>query len=613
METKIKDDEIQIKPKYGTFNNCMYMIKLSLTVSKSIIILCVLHAILSALPNILQLFAIPSIISDLEAHTSVGDIIGTILFFVISLMLVSAVKSYVEQNTLYGRIEVRSEIVSKIHDKLCMTSYPNLSDQKFIKMMSKARQATNSNSQATEAIWESFKDILQNIIGFVVYIILLSSLDFYIILITLVTTVVSYLINRYLGGWRYRHKEEESEYTNKIEYISENLKKRDFAKDIRVFGMKPWLEDIYNSTLNMYQSFIGRGERNYFIANIAEVLLNILRNGVAYVYLIYLVIENNMATAEFILYFTAIGGFTEWLVGILAGFNKLHKQSLDISVVREYLEYEEQFKFEDGDSLTMDMTKPYELELKNVSFKYPEADKFTLKNINLKIQNGEKLAIVGINGAGKTTLVKIMCGFLDPTEGEVLLNGKNIKKYNRRDYYKHFSAVFQEFSYLAATVAENVAQSISDIDYDKVIDCIAKADLTEKIESLQNQYDTHIGRDVYEDSVEFSGGQMQRLMLARALYKEAPFIMLDEPTAALDPIAERDIYNKYNELTNSKTSVYISHRLASTRFCDRILLIDSNVIAEEGTHDELLALNGTYRKMFDIQSQYYKEGDVCHE
>ena len=218
-----------------------------------------------------------------------------------------------------------------------------------------------------------------------------------------------------------------------------------------------------------------------------------------------------------------------------------------------------------------------------------------------------------MNGAGKTTLVKLICGFYDPTEGRVLLNGKDIREYNRRDYYTLFSAVFQEFSVLPATIAANVAQTETDIDYSRVADCLERAGLTQKISSLPNGVESLLNRDIYEDAVDLSGGEMQRLMLARALYKDSPVILLDEPTAALDPISERELYEKYNEMTHGRSSVYISHRLASTRFCDRIILVENKGIAEQGTHSELLAKGGRYAELFGVQSKYYRKGDECDE
>ena len=284
----------------------------------------------------------------------------------------------------------------------------------------------------------------------------------------------------------------------------------------------------------------------------------------------------------------------------------LQKESLDLSRVREFLDYPEPFRFESGEDIPN--AAGYELKLENVSFRYPGADTETIHNLSLTIRPGERLAIVGLNGAGKTTLVKLLCGLLDPTQGMVRLNGRDIRDFNRKKYYGLFSAVFQEFSVLDVTVAEQIAQTAENIDYSRIADCVEKAGLTSMIKKLPNGLQTHIGREVYLDGVLFSGGQMQRLMLARALYKNGPILLLDEPTAALDPIAENDIYMKYSSMTAGKTSLFISHRLASTRFCDRIIFVADGGIKEEGTHESLLALDGAYAKLFEVQSRYYQEG-----
>ena len=252
------------------------------------------------------------------------------------------------------------------------------------------------------------------------------------------------------------------------------------------------------------------------------------------------------------------------------------------------------------------------IALKNIKKEYGK-NQVLFNDLSLEIEQGEFVGLIGKSGAGKTTLIKLICGFLDPTEGRILLDGKDIRDYNRRDYYKMFSAVFQEFSLLAGTIATNVAQDSEGFDMERVKDCVEKAGLRKKIESLKDGYDTYLNREVFEDAMLLSGGETQRLMLARALYKNAPFIVLDEPTAALDPIAESEMYQKYNEMTSGKSSIYISHRLASTRFCDRIIMIADGGIGEEGTHEELLKAGGKYAELYEVQSKYYKEGEDENE
>jgi len=249
---------------------------------------------------------------------------------------------------------------------------------------------------------------------------------------------------------------------------------------------------------------------------------------------------------------------------------------------------------------------PPAIEFRGLGYTYPNAEKAALKGINATVQAGERIAIVGVNGAGKTTLIKLLCGLYTPTEGEVLLDGKPVGAYNRDEYYTLFSAVFQDIHLMSSSILENISQQpLESTDREKVRECLKLSGLISRTETLPEKEDTLLVRAVHHDATELSGGEKQKLAMARALYKDAPVLILDEPTAALDPIAENEVYQKYAELTEGKTSVYISHRLASTRFCDRILLLDGSVIAEQGTHDELMALGGIYANMFSIQASYY--------
>lgn len=440
-----------------------------------------------------------------------------------------------------------------------------------------------------------------------IYFVILTKLKWWILLLIIGTSVLEHTINRQIVQWQYNHRDEETTLFKRVMYFWRQSKDVGLGKDIRIFGMKSWLMDMFDDAIRAFEAFISKRERKYIWMNVLDLILSFLRNGVAYIYVAKLVVEGNLPASLFVLYIATIGNLTEQMLGIMDTCNTMNRYSMEINVVREYFDYKEQFRFEGGKKLPDAADGKYEIELRNVSFRYPNNDTDTLHNINLRIAPGEKVAVVGLNGAGKTTLIRLISGFYDPTEGEVLLNGINIKEFNRREYYRLFSAVFQEFSILDATINDNITLEDDATNPERVWEVISKAGLEVKVKNLPDGLNTIIGKKIYENGVLLSGGEEQRLILARALYKDAPILLLDEPTAALDPIAENDIYHKYNSMTNGKTSVFISHRLASTRFCDRILLLDKGRIIEEGTHDSLILSNGEYAKLFNVQKKYYQK------
>ena len=249
--------------------------------------------------------------------------------------------------------------------------------------------------------------------------------------------------------------------------------------------------------------------------------------------------------------------------------------------------------------------RKYEVEFRNVSFKYPGSENYALRNVNMKFEIGKRLAVVGMNGSGKTTFIKLLCRLYDPTEGEILLNGIDIRKYNYAEYMNIFSVVFQDFKLFSLTLGENVASG-SNIDREKVIDCLNKAGFGGRLAEMPNGIDTYLYTDYEKDGVNVSGGEAQKIAIARALYKDSPFIILDEPTAALDPIAEAEIYGKFDEIAGDKTAIYISHRLSSCKFCDEIAVFHEGAFIQQGTHASLVSdESGKYYELWHAQAQYY--------
>jgi len=597
------------RPKYNAWQNTCFMLKTAWKYEKQIPVTCVLLAVLFVCSQLTELYIAPTIIAEVEQKVPLASLLALVGSFVLVLALIGGLQSYLSANAMYPRITLRLAIISMLNKKSCETSFVNTYDETFQKLRGKTDESVDGNNGATEAVWNTLTIVLRNLLGIGAYVSILLSVHPIILFVIFVTSLLGFFVNRHCNSYGYRHREELGDIERKLWYIQNREGDHYAAKDIRIFGLGNWLEELYGNALNAFRAFQLRAQKVYLLSNLANLLLTFCKNGFAYAFLIMQVLQDGLSASQFLLYFTAVSGASWWISDLLGTLTTLHTQSLDLSTVREFLEYPEPYTFAGGKPIA-NTKAPSEIKLENVTFRYPNSDKNVLQNLNLTLRAGEKLAVVGLNGAGKTTLILLLCGLLDPTEGRVTLDGTDIRELDRKQYYKLFSAVFQRFTVLAATVSQNVAQRRDGIDTERVKACLAKAGLTAKIESLQDGYDAFLNREVYEDATELSGGETQRLMLARALYKDAPFLILDEPTAALDPIAESEIYEAYNGMTEGKSAVFISHRLASTRFCDRIVLLEHGAVAESGTHRELMEKQGRYAELFAVQSKYYGEGEV---
>ena len=594
------------KKKYPMWPSVHYMLSMAWKHGKGVILTGILLAALRVGLNLAQLLVAPEILKRVEKVAPLGELLGTIGLFTALIFVLTALIQYIQEFAIYSRVHIRTRIIGEINQKSSLTSYPNFDDPAMKKLLGAALNETGSNRVSTEYVWTTLTDLMVNLTGFAIYLAMLSNVSGVLIGVTIVTCILGVLSNQRVLQWEIDHNQESGSYWKSYHYLETKSESINTAKDIRIFGFGTWIQQLYAGVIDLHRGFVAKREKKRIAGQLLNVGLTFLRNAIAYGYLVNMALNQGLSASQFLLYFSAISGFTAWVTGIMDHFTTLYRQTQGIGIVLEYLDYPEPFRFEGG-RLLPDTTE-CELRLEDVSFRYPGSDKYLFEHLNLTIRPGEKLAVVGLNGAGKTTLVKLLCGFYDPDEGRVTLNGIDIREFNRREYYGLLCAVYQEFSVLDATVAENVAQRVEGIQQNRVWECLAQAGLEDFVRQLPNGLDTHVGRNVFLDGVLFSGGQTQRLMLARALYKGGPILVLDEPTAALDPIAESEIYQKYNDMTQGKTSLFISHRLASTRFCDRIIFLADGKIAEEGTHWELLEQGGEYANLFQVQSRYYQEG-----
>ena len=388
--------------------------------------------------------------------------------------------------------------------------------------------------------------------------------------------------------------------------IDEAMDCYNMGKDVRLYRQDKLIMKIKNYAFDLHKKAFRTMESKRYKINMPLTFTGILLEAIIYVFVCVYALLGTFGIGSIVKYV----GFVETITGCITSYFAVFADiKYNTPFVEDYLAYFDIPQKMYQGSLTVEKRddNEYYVEFKDVSFKYPGSETYALRRVNMKFKVGEKLAVVGMNGSGTTTFIKLMCRLYDPTEGEILLNGVNIKKYDYDEYLAVFSVVFQDFKLFSFSLGENVASG-ADYDVDKVMAALHQSGFGERLATMPEGIKTTLYKDFDENGIEVSGGEAQKIALARALYKDSPFIILDEPTAALDPIAEYEIYSKFNEIVGDKTAIYISHRLSSCRFCDKIAVFDNGQIVQRGSHDELVAdESGKYYELWHAQAQYYTE------
>lgn len=482
------------------------------------------------------------------------------------------------------------------------TDYKNIESPHGREKNKRAMEFYRSYYSGSSDFLDSCNQFCVCIVGIITSLALIYKINMIMILIILATCVCEFFLLKFLNKKEKKTKNERSKIFVRFDYYYNLCRDFSAAKDIRLYGFTDYFMLAVAKIIYELEAVNQKFARQNIKVGGTRALLNLLRELVAYVYLTYLVCSSRLSVSDFIFYFGIITGFSNWIMNAVYQYSNLERCCNDCAAFREFVESTD----ENDNKPDIDFKGIESIEFQNVSFTYQSAEKSTINNMTFKVNKGENIAIVGENGAGKTTAVKLLCGLYYPTSGEILINGKSNRDFSDNSYFNLFSAVFQDYYFMPMTIAENICAT-SNYDKEKLFAAFEKAGISNKINGLPNKEKSYMIKDVYKDAVDFSGGEKQKLLLAKAIYKNAPVLILDEPTAALDPIAENELYLKYNEITSNKISFFISHRLSSTRFCDRILFIKGGKIAESGTHEELMALKGLYYRMYQIQSYYYKE------
>ncbi len=471
----------------------------------------------------------------------------------------------------------------------------------------KINQAIN-NTNPINFVDGTLTGFLTTLLQLAGYTYIIFTLNPLILLLILLIIFLSSFINRKRQKLGYDYEPVFSKYARKFNYLMNCMILFDFGKEVRINKASDWLTDKFSHEIDDYMKVLDKNLSGNLKLSIVDTVIAFVQMVVMYGYAVYKILANSITVGSFSVYLGAITAFT-------GGFRDIMDKVVGMGMLSKYVDdYKEITSFIKDDSdadieIDIDAADRHEITFENVSFKYPNTEKYVLKNVSITINAGEKLSVVGYNGAGKTTFIKLICRFYEPTEGRILYNGIDISKINKKQYMKLLSVVFQDYALFYFNLCDNVVFD-GEGDREKFADAIEKSGLREKIDGLKMGAYTPLTKEFDERGIEFSGGEGQKLACARAYYKDAPIIIFDEPTAALDPIAESALYERFNNIIENKTAIYISHRLASVRFCDKVAVFADGEIVEYGTHDELMEKGGIYTDMFNKQSQFYVEGEA---
>jgi ABC-type multidrug transport system fused ATPase/permease subunit len=468
----------------------------------------------------------------------------------------------------------------------------------------------NNEENSYNVMLTATADFLVNCMLTVLFTALLANLNWMIILFVAVGSIIQY-VTEYLGVKKEnKMREERSTTERKLQYVLHTSENYQNGKDIRLYRMQQWIFALADRIFKQKKKQTIRQQKYLFMTKMISILAFCLQDGIAYTILIYNLTTGKITTGEFILYGGSIAGLSSYLSRIIQSMSMLRRANLIVEEAYQYMHIDNKKKRR-NDSLPLDnpvkqqSNTDVHIAFSNVDFQYDaNSSRKILSDISLTIHQGEKLAIVGENGAGKTTLISLLCGLYQPIKGQVHINGLDVRSYSHEQLRHMIGVVSQDFVILPFSVGANVTAT-TNFDQTQVCEVLKEAGLdamVEKNPDLPRQTMTKIADP---EGIVLSGGETQKLLMARALFKDAPILILDEPTAALDPIAESAVYENYKNITQGKTSVFISHRLASTRFCDTIVVLKDGKIVEKGNHDRLMQQNGEYAKMFRAQSHYY--------
>lgn len=608
---KTNEKKNPLHHEYGLWSNIRWTISAMRRYSKRLMLLIPISVICAPIMNYLWTFISKFVIDMITGEAGWEALLWLMGIFTVIQLTSTMLNTYYNGEVWWRFIQTRFGLMGEKNAKVMSIDFQHLENSDVMDCYQKANNACNSNDAGVEGSMRSLVSFAQTLAVTVVGLLILGTLNVWIVLIMLALGVVNFIISdRTNAVCKKKVWDPLAPWWRRDNYMRQQITDFAPAKDIRLFGLREWLVGKYRELKKERLTAQKVNAKKWFLASIASSILWAAALCAVYGWLIWSVVYDGLSIGDFSLYLASAGTLFQYINQLLNGVSELLQKSRQVDDFRSFLDFDGGEK--DSSGKPVPEFDSYEFEFRNVSFKYPKAENYALKNLSLKLNAGERLAVVGLNGAGKSTFIKLLLRLYEPTEGEILLNGVNIREYDKRSYYRVFAPVFQDVELFAFPLAENVSMKSPECTDKKLAEeCLNAAGFGEKLTELPRGVDTEILKVIHDDGVDLSGGEKQKLALARALYKNAPVVVLDEPTAALDAIAESRLYNDFDKLIGGRTAVYISHRLSSTQFCKNVAMFKDGEMCEYGTHESLMERNGAYAEMFRLQAQYYVDGEAA--
>lgn len=590
------------------FKGIIYFIKFSWKSDKFYIIFRLLCEIINVSISIASIIMPKYILDELFGAKRLQYVVIYLSILLGFNLLGGLISNFLKTQSENRKEIVRTKFELYMAEKLMVCDYNRIEDPFFHDLREKANNYIGGQWNNFGEVMElSFKTFGQLLLLLTVFYLIITLHFVILLLFLLLITFNSIVISIYKKKSASLQMEEIPPALRRRRYFEDMTKDCEYAKEIRINGITSWILEKYKHYMELFCLTTLKIHKNNLMTRNFVAMTNVIQQAISYGYLVYEALLNHLSIGQFTMYINAIGVFNRAMNEIMDNVMSIARYSTYYEAFDRYVSLPVNTR-KGRISFNCSSTDSYEIEFVNVSFKYPGQNKYALENISVKINPREKVAIVGENGSGKTTFVKLMTRLYDPTEGKILLNGIDIRDIKYEDYMSIFSVVFQDFTLFAFTIKENIILKENESVTDERALQIAKSiGISEKLLGTKDGIGAQVYKHFDENGVVPSGGEAQKIAISRALYKNAPIVVLDEPTAALDPRAEYEIYKNFDKLTGNKTSIYISHRLSSCRICDTILVFKNGEIIERGSHNNLTNQNSLYRDMFNKQAIYFND------